>query len=339
MMSLPIVPLLETTAQEMGDSIRQILDNHSRLAPAFRVRPETRTDMIYEFSPIPDGFFGESGLTETSANHIANIAKLRYDEIENDIASISFVSHYAQVLGSGNAQGTLRNAKPYQRDKIVQMLDKVSECKGFIAFLREAIKARQKLMSELGIFQLPEIRDAVAPEKDNVPTADEIIAGWNTKERERYLSLEARAATYGQFIHPGGALDKAYRDAVEAAGEPTKLAQNGFQGRDTIIITRTVQGGSVGDIRAMMESLQAEHRKSEAELNGLKNNIKKAIDDANEAALAKLKAESAEWQKKMQELRIREQEVIIERKKVLEALRIVIPKRYEKLYESIAKKD
>ena len=40
-------------------------------------------------------FFGEQGLTETSANHIANLAKETQRKGEADIAAISFV--YKQV--------------------------------------------------------------------------------------------------------------------------------------------------------------------------------------------------------------------------------------------------
>ena len=45
-------------------------------------------------------FFGEQGLTETSANHIANVAKEVLRKDENDINSISFVHKQVSLINN-----------------------------------------------------------------------------------------------------------------------------------------------------------------------------------------------------------------------------------------------
>ena len=49
-------------------------------------------------------FFGESGLTCTSANHIANLAKERIADLESWLASISFTNTTISLIGSSEKE-------------------------------------------------------------------------------------------------------------------------------------------------------------------------------------------------------------------------------------------
>ena len=288
---------------------------------------------IHEFSPIPEGFFGESGLTETSANHIANLAKLHYESLEGRLASVCFVEARAQIVGSDKTN-VIKKANIIPTVEILSNLDRISAYKGFIAFLREAITAKEVLMREIENYESPQRLECREPKQEAVITREDVIVGWSIGERERYLSLEARAATYGEYIHPGGDFDSARKDAISSESEPTKLAQGGFTGRDTIIIDRELKA-SLSDISTMMDFLQAEHRKSEAELNGMKHNIDEAIRVDSEEKAARYKAAYDEFLEKMQKIRIAEGETKMARAKEIAALRIVIPKRYAELYKEL----
>jgi hypothetical protein len=288
---------------------------------------------IHDFSPIPEGFFGESGLTETSANHIANLAKLHYESLKGKIEAISFVEARAQIVGSDKSN-VIKKANVIPTVEIVSNLDRISAHKGFIAFLREAITAKEVLMREIENYESPERANILEPKQEQPITRADVIVGWSIGERERYLSLEARASTYGEYIHPGGSFDSARRDAISSESEPTKLAQGGFTGRDTIIIDRKLKA-SLSDISVMMDSLQAEHRKSEAELNGMKHTIDEAIRVDSEEKAARYKVAYDEFIEKMQKIRIAENETKMARAKEVAALRIVIPKRYAELYKQL----
>jgi hypothetical protein len=88
-----------------------------------------------------------------------------------------------------------------------------------------------------------------------------------------------------------------------------------------------------------MEALQAEHRKSEAELNGMKHTIEMAIRDDEEMKDAQYRAKYAEYSRKLEELRLEDEKVRLARIKELEGLRIIIPNRYKAIYESINKQN
>ena len=56
--------------------------------------------MITQFSQIPQGFFGENGLTATHATHIADLCKQRYQRLENDLASLNYITEKMSIVGS-----------------------------------------------------------------------------------------------------------------------------------------------------------------------------------------------------------------------------------------------
>ena len=88
-----------------------------------------------------DVFFAENGLTSTSANHIANLAKEAYQNLENELNSICFYTTKVSLLGTST-----KEVLHYGNQLIdVTKLDKIAELKSLIAWLREAIKAKEQL--------------------------------------------------------------------------------------------------------------------------------------------------------------------------------------------------
>ena len=82
-------------------------------------------------------FFGESGLTTTSANHIANIAKEKYQLLLKQLETITLYNTNIGLIGSEKqplsyGMETLSNVKP--------SLETIAQLKSLIAWLREAIK-------------------------------------------------------------------------------------------------------------------------------------------------------------------------------------------------------
>lgn len=336
MIGSSIKGITEETANSLSRAFEELREAAS--VTAFNLKSIMSQNMIHEFSPIPEAYFGTSGLTETSANHIANIAKMRYEAIEEEIASVGFVTARVQIVGS-DTTNVVKKANIKRVEDIIISLDKIAALKGFIAFLREAITTKEVLREEIKNYKSKELADLKMPTPEATITKEEVIAKMNTGDRERYLSLEARAATYGWAIHPKGILDEARREAIRCESQPTQIGQGGqFAGRDTLILQREVVL-PLSDITAMMEALQAEHRKSEAELNGMKHTIEMAIRDDEEMKDAQYRAKYAEYSRKLEELRLEDEKVRLARIKELEGLRIIIPNRYKSIYESINKQN
>lgn len=293
--------------------------------------------MIHEFTQIPEGFFGESGLTATSANHVANLLKMRYETIENDLSCLNFVKEELSIAGSVESN-TMRDAFIIDDVTIRERLEEIARAKGFIAFLREAIKCKNDLAMEIEDYEYERPEAPVLPQPERPITQEEVVSRMDIGERVRYLSTEARAATFGKYIHPGGVMDNARKLAFAAEREPLKVA---LAGRDTAFIRRHVEV-STRDIDKMISSLQAEHRKSEAELNGYKHAIEEAVKkdaqekiDAYRAAKERYDRDLEAWRKAVDALSVADQQARIDRRKVVEGLKIVIPNEYRDLYNAV----
>lgn len=290
-----------------------------------------------QFSPIPEGFFGESGLTATSANHIANLLKQRYETIENKLGSVNFVSEAMQIIGNSETH-VCKKAYTLFPEEIKGLLDEIARCKGFIAFLREAIKCKDALSVEIEDYESEIPPAPAAPVPARAIDAATVIARMDIAQRVTYLAAEARAATYGEYIHPGGHLDNQRRRAFDAFNEPDKVANTG---RETVFIRRE-SAMPVADIDSLILSLQSEHRKSEAELNGYKNSIEETVKrDAQEKldAYRTMKAEydkgMDEYNRRVMDIRAADEQARIDRRKVIKELKIIIPHQYRDLYNAV----
>ena len=92
-------------------------------------------------------FFGENGLTSTSANHVANLAKEFISTNENYLNSISFINCKLGLIGSDKDQTYSLGVKNLDDNDIT--LVNIAKCKSLIAWLREAIKAKNALISDI----------------------------------------------------------------------------------------------------------------------------------------------------------------------------------------------
>lgn len=291
------------------------------------------------FSNIPEGFFGESGLTSTSANHIANLLKMQYQRLENDLRCLNFVEEKVTIIGS-DKENVTRRAITASNDEIAEHIDKIARYKGFIAFLREAIKCKNELTNEIDLYEseLPVDEMPKMPIMYPAVSTEWIIEQMPIGERVKYLSVEARAATYGKYIHPDELLDVQRKKVFAAFNQPTDIA---MAGRDSVIIKRE-SAVQTSDIDALLMRLQSEHRKSEAELNGYKHDIEEKVKADQNSKLEEYKAQKAEYDRKMDEynrkcadIKFADMQTREERRKVIEALKIVIPNTYKDLYEEV----
>ena len=92
-------------------------------------------------------FFGEQGLTQTSANHIANLAKETIAQYESTFNGLSFIDVEAQLIGT-NTKNTL-NKGVQSIESFENTLMIIAKYKSLIAWFREAIKARERLYIEI----------------------------------------------------------------------------------------------------------------------------------------------------------------------------------------------
>lgn len=94
-------------------------------------------------------YFGEAGLTSTSANHVANMAKESVKNLADELSGVSFYGTKVCLLSGGEPKQSKVGNTAEQLDKTYDSLAYIGEAHALIAWLREAIKARERLLAEV----------------------------------------------------------------------------------------------------------------------------------------------------------------------------------------------
>ena len=280
-------------------------------------------------------FFGESGLTSTSANHIANLAKELVQSVEKVVNNISLINSYVTLIGSN--EKNLLSVGWKDLESLPSKMELLGQAHALMAWLREAIKAREAMLKEVEYMSIGDwaeqydIQLPVAPKERHNPTREERIASLNIKERNRYYTLQARAAVLGKYIHPDGSFSKARANMMDKALNPNQVVGDG---RDTLLYSYKPSCDKEV-VEDMFFKLQAEHRSIQAELNGILHKIDEdmraealeinhefqvAIEEYNHQFNAK-QAEFSEFLKKETSRRM--------------AFKIAIPNGLQAIYETV----
>ena len=284
-------------------------------------------------------FFGTKGITSTSANHIANIAKEVMEESRALLENITFVNCNVCLISSDVSRLTEKGYDTDELGNIVLSINKVAECNALIAYLREAIKAKEeeleyiegistsKFLKIKGI----EIVDPRSSHNLDFMTEDDAIALLSQQERIRYLILEATAAAIGNRIHPGKSFAEARRKLELKRKEPIKLVGSGS---DALVYTYS-PSADVDEVNETFMQLQYAHRTANKQLNSLKFKVKQIMDDHNLKAKREYAAQSEEYDRIIATYAKQTEAFIEEQKKELLELKIVIPSDFQKLFDEL----
>ncbi len=284
-----------------------------------------------------DVYFGEDGITSTSANFTANLAKECYEDILTELSSVSFYHTDISVIGD-----SVKNRKHvgWDNDKLNTVLDKIEQInkmKSLIAWLREAIKARNELMMivrRMDFSDFVEKNGYEMPERPRIEpyiTEDEVIANMTVKERQNMLRLEAIAATYEQYIHKTGGYSRARADYNTKMNNPCETSGTG---RDTIITTYT-SSVDKKNVDNLFFEMQQRQRSAQAELNGYKHKIETAVKQDEIEKTRVYAAKSEEYNEKRSALYAKFDAYQKEELAKVEKLRIIIPNDLKDIYNIV----
>ena len=183
-------------------------------------------------------FFGENGLTSTSANHVANLAKEFAQNYEGKLSDFNFYSTNIGLIGNSDSSRTSVGLTPAQLQEIPDILEKVAQANSLISWLREAIKARESELETIRKKDISEwceengIKYWESPSRPDTYTRDEAIASLNIKERNRIYELQAKCSVIGKFIHPDGRYSNARKRLLKVLGAPYDVRG---EGRDALV--------------------------------------------------------------------------------------------------------
>lgn len=278
-------------------------------------------------------FFGEKGLTSTSANYIANLAKEAYEKLETKLNSTSFIRETITVIGS-TAETNVKLSQKNLLTEATAILKEICEYKALIAWLREAIKEKDNLFKENETWQSEEYTKHIANRPMGEPYLSEkdIVESWTVKEQEEYLSLETICAVVGKYIHPNGPLSRAKTELSNKINHPVTTE---CYGRDTII-RRYYPEASEEEVNSLFFSLQKNHREYQARLNGIKHKIDMTLREDMRAKDEAYKQALQQYNNETEKLIVADRITREAKHKEIEALKIVIPNNLKATYDKLA---
>lgn len=242
-------------------------------------------------------FFGEEGLTTTSANHIANLAKEAYQSLESKLNTAVFYTTEIGILGSCNTNTLKEGIGQDFLDELEDNLMQIASYKSLIAWLREAIKAKERLIAEAQRITDVEVAKILNITLPNVPerypriNAEDVIGTWSVKQRNRYYYIDTVCSTIGKYIHPNTGFSNAREDLIKILSERHKAQGNG---RDTVIYSYTPTV-NIKNVEDTFFSLQNTYREYQAELNSMRHQIEVAIQDDDREKTLKEEEETKQY--------------------------------------------
>lgn len=280
-------------------------------------------------------FFGKDGLTSTSANHLANMAKEYAERIGQDVKTLRLFTQKARLLND-NTEALLQLPLDCL-DKIPGAIRDISMCNALIGWLREAIAEREKCKNETmncSFLQWAKNNNVIVPEAPEAPeeVGDLVSVGQeilNVKQNARYIELKTKLAVYGKFIHPEGLLPKALKEMEHHKANPTKVDGTG---RDMVIFSYDVSSTDISRLNNLFFDLQREYRALQAELNGIEHSFRIESEKEYTKRLSEYKVRYAIYEDcvktynaKMDSLREQYKEWQMKKADEINQLRIIIP--------------
>lgn len=276
------------------------------------------------------------GLTSTSANTIANMAKEYIQSCEVILDNVCFYKTTVGLISSSENKVIKEGTSII--NNIPTLLDTVSKAKSLIAWLREAIKAKEEMHESLLNLSLTDYCDILGvqipknPILAHVLTEEEYYNSLDIKERNRYYQLETEVAVLGKYIHPNGVYSEARKDLKNKISNPHKVIG---QGRDALIYSYTPTIG-VEAIDEQFYELQKKHREVQKQLNSMKFECEKAVNESQIKADSEYSAARSEYAEKLKVLDAQRVAYIKEQEVEIGKLRIRIPDSLMGVYQTIS---
>ena len=277
-----------------------------------------------------NNMLGKDGLTITSANHLANIAKEMYEALVIKIESLRFYSRDYMLAIAGKTFRVENESEKSELETLSFGLKEIGALKSLIAYLREGIKSKNQMGSDAAFEEHVEEliksgrKDLEKPSARKEVTFDEELAKLTAEQKARYYALEAKCATIGSFIHPDGAFAKARKEFFEHTKDPIKVVGKGQEAE----INTFSSSFTAEQIDSVFFELQKEYRTIQAEFNKLKAEVDERVAEANKQVANDTLTAMKLWVDTRKVERTQYDSEV-------KALKIVIPQNLREVYENV----
>ena len=290
-------------------------------------------------------YFSNEGMTSTSANYYANIAKEMQNAATERLNSVKFFKTSVAVIGSNEKQ--LMSEGTLDLGFVESDLNTLASLNAFCAWVREAIKEKENQSNEVNKITIERwaklygIELPTCPELTRDPetiTEQDVMNSWDINKRNKYLRLEAFAATFGKYIHVDGTYSKARKEAHKRLNSP--ISKEGT-GRD-MVLYYSEPSVPIDQVDGLFLSLQDRYRSYEKELNFMKAELKETANTLNiEArdkyflAIEEYRALNQEFQAKWSELRNQFNNWRTQELERISKLKITVPDNLKNIFKII----
>lgn len=284
-------------------------------------------------------FFAENGLTSTSANHIANLAKEYVQDEESELNNVRFVNCYVSVIGSSERTQTVKGTTDEWLKFFTDNVVSVYEAKSLIAWLREAIKAKESMLKEIENTSVEEWAAAtgvtlpVRPVKRSAISKEQIISELPIKERNKIFRLETEAAVIGKCIHPEGQFSRSRKEMHNRLSNPIDVKG---EGRDALVYNYETSC-DYDAVDSTFFQLQKWHRESQAELNGILFKIDEQVRNDAIAATTEYMGAMNAFERECSAIRAQYDLWVKQETAAVSSLKIAIPNDLAPIFEKVNK--
>lgn len=302
-------------------------------------------DTEYVFNDI---YFGEEGMTSTSANHVSAMANVMVQDIKNRLMGLRLYEKSIRVIGDAEVTvETVNNTLP----DIAEGVKQICKANALIAWLREAVKERENAQTYIQNMTLDDWMKKQGIEKPTSPVpptmprinfqdyATILDTGLTVKEYNRFVELNSALAVYGEMIHEKGLLTRQKSELQRIRQNPTEVKESG---RDTIITQYRVDVNIDTDLDKLYTQLQSEYRQLQAEKNGIEAKFSNLAMDYQTRKMDEWKAAKAQFDRDCMAVNsqlvgydAQMKEWKKQRLEELAALKIIIPDALKPLYKEL----
>jgi len=283
-------------------------------------------------------FFGESGITSTSATYLCNIARELLKDIESSLNSISFITEEVTLFGSENKIRTKEGYNLSELSDLDSKLTKAAQLKAFIAWMSEGIRAKDVESERLKEYTLSDFTKdfpeyIVQRSENSTLDINYGLGKLSISERVKYLFSEALTSSIGKYIHNNGALRKAYSELLNIAHNKVNITT---EAKDSIVVvTNKIPSVDTKEVEKIMLKYQDLRRENEKVLNSLKSKVKDYDHEYQMYLNLEQKVDVESYKEDMEIVRSKYNEYVLNKRSEIENFKIIIPDELRDIYNTL----
>ncbi len=284
-------------------------------------------------------FFGEQGLSATSADFIANLAKEMLRKDESKMAGVNFVCEQVSPCDSPVKSEISIGMEEDEVRNIPSIMERIMRLKSLIAWLREAIKAKDRLLKEvenmwvgsgawtqLGFEELP-----LSPEEECPMTEEEYLSTLSIADRNKMYKLQTKAAILSKILQKNGAFDAARERLSNIMAKPREVEKLGINN----IVHYYEPSVDPDIVDEVYLRLSTEYKETQEELNVFLHAMDMALQQNKIEVKEKNRRSKEEYDQKEHLLSAQLSEWKSKETKRISNLKIIIPNSLRATYEEV----